>query len=418
MTADEPPSIVRRIDDVAPAQDENTDVEERPAGPGTVERSARAEGFEWFVRGVGLGLGFALVYVLATASVLAARALLLVFLAILLGSALEPIVGGLRARLGTGRALSVLLVYLSFLAIVLGIAAFVVPEAITQAGQLSTRLPSILDESERWARNLQPAPLSQAVVSFLGQVRRAAAGGGSPSAEVLIQVGLTFGEVAVFLGTLLAMIFFWLTEHARLQRYVLAFVPGERRAGARDAWNQVENRLGMWVRGQLLLMGAMGVMTGILYTLLGLPAAIVLAVWAAIAEAIPLVGPLLGAIPALFLAASVSPQLMLVTAGIYVVLQFIEGNVLVPIVMRNTIGISPFLVVVSITIGAEIAGIVGAFLAVPVTAAVEVVLERLQAREVPVPQDPASIASPEPEAAEEMSRSLPDTPSRKPSSTD
>ena len=72
----------------------------------------------------------------------------------------------------------------------------------------------------------------------------------------------------------------------------------------------------------------------------------------------------------------------------YIVLQFLEGNVLVPIVMKNTIGLSPFFVLVVLLIGAAVAGIVGAFLAVPVAAAVEVVLERLQAREVPVAQEP------------------------------
>ncbi len=375
---------------------------------GAVPPSARSEGFEFFVRGVGLALGFVFVYVLANAAALAAGALLLVFAAILLGSALEPIVGAMRARLHVGRGWAVLLVYLAFLLIVLAIAAFVIPEAIGQGEQLSGRLPSLLDEGERWSASLQPQPLAQAAQSFVTSVRSSVVSGSGPSADVIVKVGLTFGEAAVFLGTLLAMVFFWLTEHARLQRYVLAFVPAERRAGTRDAWNQVETRLGLWVRGQLILMGTMGLMTSVIYTVLGLPAALVLGLWAGIAEAIPLVGPLLGAVPALLLAASAGPQLLLVTAGVYVVLQFIEGNVLVPLVMRNTIGISPFLVVVSITIGAEIGGIVGAFLAVPVTAAIEVILERLQARDVPVPQDPAAAPAIEPEAAESMSRSLPD----------
>ncbi len=77
-------------------------------------------------------------------------------------------------------------------------------------------------------------------------------------------------------------------------------------------------------------------------------------------------------------------------------------------VMRNTVGISPLLVLLSLLIGGAVGGIIGAFLAVPVAASIEIVLARLQARETPVAQDPASIATPDEEATDEMGRSLPD----------
>jgi predicted PurR-regulated permease PerM len=95
-------------------------------------------------------------------------------------------------------------------------------------------------------------------------------------------------------------------------------------------------------------------------------------------------------------------------ALIYVVLQLIEGNVLVPIVMRNTIGISPLLVLFSLLVGAEVGGLLGAFLAVPIAASIEIVLSRLQARETPVAQDPAAIETPDEETTEGYERSLPD----------
>jgi predicted PurR-regulated permease PerM len=191
------------------------------------------------------------------------------------------------------------------------------------------------------------------------------------------------------------MVFLWLVERPRIQRYSLAFLPAEQRAGARTAWNDVELRLGLWVRGQLTLMAAMGVMTGIAYGVLGVPGALLLALIAAITEAIPIVGPLLGAIPAVLVAATVSPELALIVAGIYVVLQFVEGNILVPIVMRNAVGISPLLILISLLIGAAAGGLIGAFLAVPVAASIEIVLQRLQAREAPVAQDPSAIETEE-----------------------
>jgi predicted PurR-regulated permease PerM len=150
-------------------------------------------------------------------------------------------------------------------------------------------------------------------------------------------------------------------------------------------------------------MGTMAAFTSVAYGLLGLESWILLGVLAGLAEAIPIVGPVLGAIPALLVAATVSPQLVLAVAIVYVIIQVVEANVLVPYVMRNTIGISPFLVIVSLLIGAGIGGIPGALLAVPVVAAVEVVLERLQAREVPVAQEPTVSDETEPGAEDETS---------------
>jgi predicted PurR-regulated permease PerM len=177
-----------------------------------------------------------------------------------------------------------------------------------------------------------------------------------PDPDLVVEVGAAAAEAAVTLATLLTIVFFWLVEHARLQRYALAYLPAHRRAGARNAWNEIETRLGLWVRGQLILMGAIGLATGIAYTLLGLPGALLLGLIAAITEAIPIVGPLLGAIPAVLVAATVSPELAVIVAGVYIVLQLVEGSVLVPLVMRNTIGISPLLVLLSLLVGARSAG--------------------------------------------------------------
>jgi predicted PurR-regulated permease PerM len=203
-----------------------------------------------------------------------------------------------------------------------------------------------------------------------------------------VSVGLTVVEVVVTVVTILVVVYYWLVEHARLQRYLLAFVPADRRGKVRDTWNEVETRLGLWVRGQLLLMASIGAATGVACFILGVPGALLLGLIAALTEAIPLVGPILGAIPAVLMAATVSPELALIVAAVYAVLQLIEGNVLVPIVMRHSVGISPFMVLLSLLVGGAVGGIPGAVLAVPVAAAIELIVEDLQAREQPVAQDP------------------------------
>jgi predicted PurR-regulated permease PerM len=367
----------------------------------------RADLTPWAVRGAGLAIGVAAVVGLIALAFAAGGVLLLLFVAILLASALEPMVGLIRSRLRLGRGSTILVVYATFFVTVLGLALVVVPAAIAQGQQIMAGLPAFFDSARDWAKDLRPHALSTSVRALIDSVAGLTRPA-PPDPDAVVEVGALAAELAVTLATLLTLVFFWLVEHAQLQRYALSFVAAERRAGARDAWNEVEGRLGAWVRGQLILMGAMGAATGIAYTVLGLPGALLLALIAAITEAIPIVGPLLGAIPAVLVATTVSPELALIVAGVYVVLQLLEGSVLVPLVMRNTVGISPLLVLLSVLIGAAVGGIVGALLAVPIAASVEIVLARLQARETPVAQDPAAIETPDEDAREELGTSLPD----------
>ena len=224
----------------------------------------------------------------------------------------------------------------------------------------------------------------------------------------MVEVGAAVAEGAVWLATLLTIVFFWLIEHARLQRYVLAFFPADRRPGVRDAWNEIESRLGMWVRGQLILMGSIGVATSITYTLLGTAGSRAAGSHRRAQRGDPDRRPADRRRPRVLVAATVSPELALIVAVIYLVLQIVEGSVLVPMVMRNTVGISPLLVFASLLIGGAVGGILGALLAVPVAASLEIVLSRLQARETRVAQDPTHVATPDGATAADMERSLPD----------
>jgi predicted PurR-regulated permease PerM len=363
----------------------------------------------WMIRGIGLALGVLVVVGLVQLGFAAGNVLLLLFVSILLASALEPMIGWLRDHIPLGRVATILVVYLVFFVVMLGLAFVVVPAAINQGQKIIAALPAFFDQVRVWASDLRPVALSNSITALVDSVESSIVPPPAPAnPDEVVEVGTAVAEATLFLFTMLAIVFFWLVEHARLQRYSLAFLPQDRRAGARHAWNEIETRLGLWVRGQLILMGAMGAATGVAYTLLGVPGALLLALIAALTEAIPIVGPLLGAIPAILVAATVSPQLALVVALVYIVLQLVEGNVLVPLVMRNTIGISPLLVLVSLLVGAEVAGLVGAFLAVPIAASIEIVLSRLQARETPVAQDPAAIESPDEETTEGYERSLPD----------
>ena len=227
----------------------------------------------------------------------------------------------------------------------------------------------MLENARAWAETIEPDAVSASLIGLIDAAQDAVAPATptAPEPDQLIALGLTFAEVAISVVSLLALIYFWLTERARLQRFALAMLPADRRSGAREAWNQIELRLGGWVRGQLILMGSVGV--GDDDRLLRdrprrCPAARSAgsAVRGDPAHRARRSAP----IPALVVAASTGRiEIVILVAVVYFVIQLVEGNVLVPMVMHNTIGIPPFIVFVSILAGAAIAGIPGALLAVP-----------------------------------------------------
>ncbi len=366
----------------------------------TTDAEVGDEPGDWVRRAVAGTIGVLVVIGLVWIGIQALNVLILVFAAVLLAAGLEPAVDSMRKRLPIGLGSSILLGYGLFAVSVVAVAFLVVPTAVGQIDRFTTELPASLDRAREWAQTVRPEGLSSMVMAVIDSISGNFAGGGAPKPDDVVSVGLTVAEAVASLVTLLTLVFFWMTEHARLQRYALAFVSLERRAGMRQAWDEVETRLGLWVRGQLILMGSMAVATGAIYSVLGLPSALLLGIIAGLAEAIPLVGPLIGVIPALVVAATVDDQLVLAVAIAYIVIQFVEGNILVPMVMRNTIRLSSFLVIASLLVGGAVGGLVGAFLAVPIVAAVEVILERFQARESPVTQAPGGIKTDDEDADE------------------
>ena len=351
----------------------------------------RGEAWRFFVRGLGLAFGAALAVAILYGLLVGIRVVVLVFIAVLLASGLEPLIDRMRGRGKIGRGASVLLVYVGFFGVAAAVLLLVVPGAITQLSELGTRLAPILDDAREWARTIEPKTLSISLLGLIDTAQRVfvPTQAQAPEPDQLIALGLTFAEIVISFISVLALVYFWLTERARLQRFALALLPADKRAGAREAWNQMELRLGGWVRGQLILMGSVGVATTIAYFLIGLEGPLLLGLIAALAEAIPLIGPALGAVPALIVAALTGRiEIVVLVAVVYIVIQVIEGNVLVPLVMHNAIGIPPFLVFVSILAGAAIAGIPGALISVPLVAALLVVVERLQARKETVPITP------------------------------
>jgi len=127
----------------------------------------------------------------------------------------------------------------------------------------------------------------------------------------------------------------------------------------------MKTALGRYILGQLALMVAVGVLSGFGLFLIGVPFPVLLGLWAGLTEIIPILGPILGAVPAVFVALTIDPVLALWVILIFIIVQQIESSLLSPLILGGVVGLNPLLILFSIIAGAELAGILGILLAVP-----------------------------------------------------
>jgi predicted PurR-regulated permease PerM len=308
--------------------------------------------------------------------------LFLLALAILLATAIEPLVNLLRRGPFT-RGTGVLVVYTVIMLAIAVSAYIVVPSVLAQGASFTESIPERVQQLRPQVATLQPRFVGQAANDALDSLQRALQAPPAPAQEQLVEVGATFLHTIVSFLTVFVLAFYWLVERASIKRVLLRTVPVHRARDVNTVWMEVEEKLGGWVRGQLLLMLAIGLAATIGYTVLGLPNAVLLGVLAGLFEVVPMIGPFLAFAPAVLVALAVDPPRALVVVVYAFVIQQIESNVLVPRVMGRTVGVSPLTVLLGILVGSTIAGLPGAFLAVPIAGAIQVILAHLLRTEDP-----------------------------------
>ena len=306
----------------------------------------------------------------------ARSALLLIYLSALVAAGISPQEAALERRHPHTRQLprwgAILFIYVWFLAIVIGLSLLVIPPLVEQARQLWAALPDMLHAAQQWlvARGLLARELS-----FREALAQAPVGGDT----IGTVVGAVWGVVGGLFGLLAILIlaFYLLLEADSLMSAFVRLFPRERRPRIEAACLRAAGKVSAWLGGQLLLAGIIGTTAALGLYLLGVPYFYVLALIAAVGEMIPVVGPILAAIPAVAVAFSVSPPLALAVLAFFLVQQQIENNLLVPRIMARQVGVSAAGIMIALLIGGTVLGVLGAILAVPTVAILQVLLEEL-----------------------------------------
>lgn len=306
--------------------------------------------------------------------------ILLLFAAIVLGIAIRPGVDWMRER-GVLRHAGVIVIYLILLAALAGLLMLLAPFIADQVTQFSKNLPGYYADLRNWmigSGNQLLHNIGLRIPTQLALLFQRPSNG----TEVLSNVSLTFlytGAALKGIFELLAVFllaYYWTQEGSLVMRTLLRFIPAARRSGAREFMHLAEERIGGYIRGQGLLCLIIGAAALVAYLLIGMPFALVLAVIAGLTEMIPVVGPVLGAIPAVLVALSVDPAKVPWVLGALVMIQLLENAWLVPHIMRNSIGVNPIIIILSIMAFGSVFGFLGALLALPSAAMIQLIIDR------------------------------------------
>jgi predicted PurR-regulated permease PerM len=297
----------------------------------------------------------------------------LVILAVLFATIIErPVMALHRRRIP--RPLSILAVYVMIIGGIVLAGLMAAPTITDEARRFQAEAPEQLRELRNDWRFSGNNILEGAGVNLLNRLLAEFDDPSSPSEEVTVGIVTGVGGGIVGLLTVFVMAFYYLTEKALLRRIVINQVKPSSRERVERIWNLVEAQVGRWLRGQLTLCLIIGSLSFVGYGLMGVRFWPLLGLWAGITEIIPIVGPRLGGIPAVAIAATMSWDKALMVAIFVILLQFLENSILVPRVMRGAVGLSPLTVFVAILAGTQYLGVIGALLAIPIAAAIQVIL--------------------------------------------
>lgn len=322
---------------------------------------------------VAVGLAFWLLYRFH-------QVVIIFFVAVVVSTAIQPLARRLH-RFGIPRAGSVVLVYLFLLAALAGFVWLLAPLALAQATRLAATLPDAYAAAREamltnqsffiWRLALvMPEQLPVVgLASFENGDVTTAVQQGAGAATLLLKS--LFGVTAV-----LVLAFYWTLDKEVTIRSLLLWLPLSWRESARDFVTEAEARVGAFVTGQALLSVTIGSMALVAYLLLDLPYAVGLAVVAGVFELVPILGPVLGAVPALIVAYSVDPVKAIWVIAATIIIQQLENSLLLPRIMNRSVGVHPLVTLLSIMAFGLLFGIAGALVAIPIAAVLQLVFER------------------------------------------
>jgi predicted PurR-regulated permease PerM len=337
---------------------------------------------EWFYR-----IGFLLLFLISFYVLLKIRffwmpileviALILLpfFIAGFITYLLHPIVEKLHEK-GLKRGLAILLIYFLFFGGV-GFSLYKgIPAFIAQLKDLTESAPILAEQYKSWIKMLQdhtskwPDGIQVKVNDGINAFEKRL----DTFLTVIVDFLLNFLNFAIVIMVIPFIVFYMLRDFPIIKRAVWYLTPKGWRQQGIHFLRDVDESLGSYIRGQILVCIVIGGMSAIAFWIFHLKYALLLGIIIGVTDVIPYFGAIIGALPAVIIAATVSIKLVIITIATIVVLQFLEGNILSPYIVGKTLHMHPLLIMLAITAGGEIGGILGLIFAVPILVVLRVAI--------------------------------------------
>ena len=304
----------------------------------------------------------------------------ILFIAIVIGTVLRPAVGWLYQR-GLPQWAGTLLVYSLLFILLLGFLLLIFPLIVEQGTTISTVIPGYYQSLREWMIQY-PDLILVRLSDFLPATLPGLKPLQQTGSDVMASAGQAFGYITLAANSIFTVIvilvlaFYWILDGPRIIQSSLMLIPQDQRESISVLVLAMETKVGAYIGGQGILCLVIGVMALVAYVLIGLPNALVLALVAGVMEAVPMVGPLLGAVPAALVALSIAPGRLIWVIVATIVIQQLENSLLVPRVMRKAVGVNPFVTLLALFAFSSLFGLAGAFMAIPMAAIIQLLLNR------------------------------------------
>ncbi len=304
----------------------------------------------------------------------------ILFIAIVMGTVIRPIVSWLYQR-GLPQMAGVILVYLLLLTLLAGFLWLLFPLIFEQSSTLAKEVPGYYQNLRAGmvkGGNQLLVPVGQLLPNTLPSLTPRLTP--QTGAEVVASAGQVLNYLiatarASFTAIMiLVMTLYWTLDGPRIIKSFLVLIPQDRRESIDELISAMESKVGFYLAGQGVLCLVISIMALVAYLLIGLPNALVLALAAGVMEAVPMIGPLLGAVPAALVAISIAPDRLIWVVVATIIIQQLENTLLVPRIMKKAVGVNPFVTLLALFAFSSLFGLAGALMAIPIAAIIQLVL--------------------------------------------
>ncbi len=274
------------------------------------------------------------------------------------------------------RSLAIGLVYLGILAVFAGIGWYVLPRLVGQAVNIAQDLPNRIEQTEQWRRRVEELGRDYPILERLdARLTAIASGAGEDVAARLLEMPQAFAKGLFSLMTIFTLAFLLLMTKDRMLALLLSLFHPQQRATTRRVLDEMGVRLGAYLRSKVIIMVIVGTLVFATLFFLGSPYAVLVAIFAGAFEALPRIGPWIGRAGIVVAVLPLGWEKVAIAMVAHVVIENLKGLFLGPIIEGNQVDIHPLTAFVAIIAGGLLLGWVGAFIAVPAAAAVQVVVE-------------------------------------------